>query len=226
MSRMRLTNLAVLLSVVAFMAVGCCDKEKQQIQALYTEKNDLMNQTKDLRAQLAKAKAREAELISSLDGKDAMIAQMRTELDDAKKPPVEKPGKTGEGWERTAYGDRVTLGSDILFAAGKADLTAAGKSALNKIAADIKSTYAGLPVRVYGYTDGDPIVKSAKFWKDNLDLSANRAMAVTRHLRGLGIQADMIETIAMGETHPVADNKSSAGKTKNRRVEIIVIKAK
>ncbi|HAU38007.1 MAG TPA: hypothetical protein DCX07_09870 [Phycisphaerales bacterium] len=226
MSRMRLTNLAVLLSGVAFMAVGCCDKEKQQIQALYTEKNDLMNQTKDLRAQLAKAKAREAELISSLDGKDAMIAQMRTELDESKKKPAEKPGKTGEGWERTAYGDRVTLGSDILFAAGKADLTAAGKSALNKIAADIKSTYAGLPVRVYGYTDGDPIVKSAKLWKDNLDLSANRAMAVTRHLRGLGVHADMIETIAMGETHPVADNKSSAGKTKNRRVEIIVIKAK
>jgi outer membrane protein OmpA-like peptidoglycan-associated protein len=50
-------------------------------------------------------------------------------------------------------------------------------------------------------------------------------MAVTRYLVVKGVKADSIETIAMGETHPLASN-SGAAKAKNRRVEIIVIKGK
>ena len=78
-------------------------------------------------------------------------------------------------------------------------------------------------MRVYGYTDSDPIKRSARLWKDNLDLSANRAMAVTRELRKLGIPAESIETVAMGATRSVAPNRTKADKAKNRRVEIVVV---
>jgi len=115
--------------------------------------------------------------------------------------------------------------SDILFPSGQATLTKQGLTELDKAAAAIKARYAGLPVRVYGYTDTDPILKTKKLWQDNLDLSANRAMNVTRHLRSRGVPASMIETVAMGETRPVASNASTASKARNRRVEIIVIKS-
>ena len=123
-----------------------------------------------------------------------------------------------------AHADRVILGSDILFASGQATLTTAGKKAIDEIAKDLTSRYAGQLVRVYGYTDSDPIKRSKKLWKDNLDLSANRAMAVPRYLISRGIKADRIETIAMGATHYVAANSTKAAKAKNRRVEIFVIK--
>ena len=95
---------------------------------------------------------------------------------------------------------------------------------LRYIAATIRSKYAHAIARVCGYTDSDRIVKSARLWKDNLDLSANRAMAVTRHLIGKGIKAEAVEPGAMGATHFVARNTDKASKAQNRRVEIVVIK--
>jgi chemotaxis protein MotB len=118
----------------------------------------------------------------------------------------------------------VTVGADILFSSGKADLTSGGRAALDKIVGDLKSHYAGMTVRVYGHTDTEPIRKSKKLWQDNLDLSANRAMAVARYLVSKGISAKNVEVVAMGENHPVADNATAAGKAKNRRVEIVVLK--
>ena len=116
-----------------------------------------------------------------------------------------------------------TLESDILFASGSATLTAAGQKALSEVAAKIKADYPGRIVRIYGHTDSDPIVKSKKLWADNLDLSANRAMAVARYMIDRGIPAERVEPVAMGATRPVASNDTKAGKARNRRVEIVVI---
>ena len=103
-------------------------------------------------------------------------------------------------------------------------MTRTGKNALSRIVRDIKNSYPNLPVRVYGYTDSDPIKKSKRRWKDNLDLSANRAMAVTRYLIDNGVPKANIETIAMGDSNFVASNKTRAGKAKNRRVDIMVVR--
>lgn len=117
---------------------------------------------------------------------------------------------------------RVTLAADVLFNAGRATLSKPGVTRLRGIVAQIKSQHPNATVHVYGYTDSDPIKRSAKLWKDNLDLSANRAMAVSRQLWQLGIAPEKIETIAMGATNFVASNKTAADKAKNRRVEIAV----
>jgi chemotaxis protein MotB len=109
-----------------------------------------------------------------------------------------------------------------LFSSGKAKLKSSGKTALSKVARDLKGNYSSLPIRIYGFTDSDPIRKSK--WKDNLELSANRSMAVTRYLISKGVDDERIETIAMGATHFLTSNKTRAGKSQNRRVEIFVIK--
>ena len=226
MSRVQVGILAVILATLS-MTVGCVSKK--EFNALEQDYRALLAQKQQLQDELDKSTTGQDELSSQLLAKDDELMVIRAELASANRklasaPPPPLPALPTEGWEATTIGDRVTVGSDILFAAGSATLTSGGKAALARIVKDLKGPYAGLAVRVYGFTDTDPIKATKKLWKDNLDLSANRAMAVTRYLRSNQIKANAIETIAMGSVHPVATNSTKAGKKSNRRVEIIVIK--
>jgi flagellar motor protein MotB len=222
------TGISMMLIAVAAMSVGCCDKENKHIEALSQQNLELSNKNKDLSGQLATARTRESQLMSQMDSKDLAMTALQTENQELKQKgttgPVPRGPKTpvGPGGESTVYTESV--GSDVLFEPGKATLTAGGVTKLDHIVGTLRSRFPGMTVRVYGYTDSDPIRKTKNLWTDNLDLSANRAMAVTRHLREKGINAEHIETVAMGETHPIAPNSSAASKAKNRRVDIVVVK--
>jgi outer membrane protein OmpA-like peptidoglycan-associated protein len=56
----------------------------------------------------------------------------------------------------------------------------------------------------------------------NLDLSKNRAKAVKIYITNKGVDASRMTSDGFGETVPVADNKTSAGRAENRRVELTV----
>jgi chemotaxis protein MotB len=71
-----------------------------------------------------------------------------------------------------------------------------------------------------GHTDSDPIRKSK--WKDNWELSAQRALSVVRYLIAKGIDKEKIRAVGCGATKPVASNSTRSGKARNRRVEIVV----
>jgi outer membrane protein OmpA-like peptidoglycan-associated protein len=220
MKHFRLTSLAGMAAGVAILlaSTGCCQQEKKLNQELSQRLGDAREANKKLRQDLEEVESQAGTLRNQLNAKDMTIASLRGEVQRLQQRLGEQgPTSPGE-WEKGLVGDRVTLASDILFPAGRAKLTAKGKTSLNKIVADLKSTYAGRPVRVYGYTDTDPIRKTKHLWSDNLDLSLNRAAEVTRYLRSQGIDAKNIETIGMGEQFPLSS------KAKSRRVEIIVIK--
>ena len=53
---------------------------------------------------------------------------------------------------------------------------------------------------------------------DNLELSRRRAESVRTYLVGNGIDEDRLEAVGLGETQPIADNATEAGKQENRRV--------
>ncbi|MFP4215431.1 MAG: OmpA family protein [Phycisphaerae bacterium] len=220
-----------LLVALTIVAQGCCTEQEQQISALKEANYKLEEQNKDLRSKYSRAQMgqqqQQMELQDArgdLERKEETIEDLRAQLDDQPEPTKRGDGDTATGWERGLVGDKVTVGSDVLFSSGRATLTNKGKETLAKIARQLKGEYQGLPVRVYGYTDSDPIVKTKKLWQDNLDLSANRAMAVTRYLIQQDVDKDRLETVGMGATNFVASNKTKTGKAKNRRVEIIVIR--
>lgn len=216
MMRFKVGALATVLAAMCLAAGGCNDPKQVRITELEGQLKDRDRQIGDLRGMLTQAENANTDLRTQLTQKDSEIARLQGQ---PKKPPIGGPtGAGAEGWEVGLSGDRLTLDSDILFAPGKADLTAAGKAKLDKAAADIHKTYSGLPVRVYGFTDTDPIRKTKNLWTDNLDLSANRAMTVTRYLVSKGVKAGAIETVAMGEWHP------ATSKQKSRRVDIVVVK--
>lgn len=216
----RAVILIVVLVPVALVAVGCHDKCRQQLAGA---EQQYIVKHQELQQNLADSEIDKGRLMSQLNDRDAQLSTANAEIASLTAKLAGMP-TAPEGWQTTISGAKLTLASDILFAPGRATLSQRGAARLSRVASTIKATYPDAIVRVYGFTDNDPIKKSAKFWKDNLDLSANRAMAVTRQLRKLGIAAENIETISMGATHFVAPNQTAAGKAKNRRVEIVVIK--
>jgi chemotaxis protein MotB len=224
----------VLLAVSAAMVAGCPNKDAE-IKALNDNIEQLMVDKATLEGELAEAqgflddlkkgdKAKENLLIEKNQEVNAMelqLAELNRQLAAKGQGTIDVSIEDGI-WVSDPRGAKTSIGSDVLFTAGKAALKSSGKTALSKVARDLKGNYSALPVRVYGFTDSDPIRKSK--WKDNLQLSANRSMAVTRYLISKGIDNERIETIAMGATHFLTSNKTRAGKSKNRRVEIFVIK--
>ncbi len=117
----------------------------------------------------------------------------------------------------------VKFKNDVVFAAGKADVTGDASSAIQSLAGIMNSEVAkDFDVLVAGHTDDQPIVKSK--WKDNWELSAHRGLSVLGILLGSGIAPERASVRAFGEYRPLEPN--GAGKTgnkANRRVELFII---
>jgi len=111
-----------------------------------------------------------------------------------------------------------SLGENVLFATGSADIQAGAKSRLDNIVNSIKAHYAGAHVGVYGFTDATGSADA------NADLSKKRADAVKNYIVSKGMDAGMVEVRAMGESAPVGDNGTAGGKQANRRVQIVAKK--
>lgn len=102
----------------------------------------------------------------------------------------------------------------INFDTDQASIRPDGKPAVDEIATLLKND-AKLKLSIEGHTDnsGDP--------KHNVDLSRQRADAVVRQLVASGIDAARLQAAGKGATTPLADNKDEAGRTRNRRVELV-----
>ena len=122
-------------------------------------------------------------------------------------------------------GVKVTFDSGILFPSSSSTLQAAAKSSLTQFANEVLKVNTECDVAVQGYTDNDAWKNSTaeQSVQKNLDLSQKRAQAVTDYLLSLGVSGTQIRsTTGFGESNPVADNSTAAGKAKNRRVEVIL----
>jgi len=112
--------------------------------------------------------------------------------------------------------EKVSFSADALFDFDKAVLKPEGKSKLD----DLTSKLQGINLEVIiavGHTDS---IGTDAY---NQKLSIRRAEAVKAYLQAKGIEANRIYTEGKGEKQPVADNKTAAGRAKNRRVEIEVV---
>jgi len=103
----------------------------------------------------------------------------------------------------------------IAFETGSANVKAASYKLLDEIF-ESAVVAEGLKIGVYGHTDnsGSDAV--------NTPLSEKRADAVKTYLQKKGLAGNRIEAKGFGSTKPVADNTAEAGKSKNRRVEIVL----
>ena len=74
-------------------------------------------------------------------------------------------------------------------------------------------------LQIEGHTDSDPIAENP-FFRDNWDLSTERALSVVRFLRSKGIPANRLAAAGYGEFQPIDMRNSEEAKQRNRRIEL------
>ncbi|HWI61234.1 MAG TPA: flagellar motor protein MotB [Symbiobacteriaceae bacterium] len=116
----------------------------------------------------------------------------------------------------------ISLAGNAFFDSGKAELRPEIIPLLNDIAERLK----GLPndISLEGHTDSDPI-HTAEF-PSNWELSYARANRVRSYLQSRGVGEKQLIVVGYGETRPLYENTTPAGKQKNRRVDIVVLLTK
>ncbi len=114
---------------------------------------------------------------------------------------------------------KVTYAADAFFDFDKAVLKPEGKAKLDDLVSKVKGINLEVIIAV-GHTDS---VGTDAY---NQKLSLKRAEAVKAYLISKGIEKNRVYTEGKGEKQPVADNKTAAGRAKNRRVEIEVVGTK
>ncbi len=110
---------------------------------------------------------------------------------------------------------KVLLHGDALFDFDRSDLKPAGRRELDAVISSAEGKRFRV-VQVSGYTDG---IGSDRY---NNALSTRRARAVAKYLRERGLLAERLVVTGFGESNPVASNATEEGRTKNRRVELIL----
>jgi len=121
--------------------------------------------------------------------------------------------------KRTPRGVMVQVNADLLFPTGSDVMTAEAVPILSRLGLILQTI--PYPVEVQGYTDPRPI-HTARF-PNNWSLSVARAVTVVRLFQVLGVAPKRMVAAGYGQYHPVASNKTPAGRAANRRVEILIL---
>lgn len=122
----------------------------------------------------------------------------------------------GEGAVRLV-GDRIEILERVHFDTARASIKSRSHSVLNQVASVLKAHPEIVMLRILGHTD-DRGEEDA-----NLALSQQRAASVKEYLMKQGIDGRRLSARGYGETHPIADNATEAGRQANRRVEFHIV---
>jgi len=204
-----------ILTAYALLLTGCTNWEKKY-QALNVEHQNL-------KGLLDRERGEKGQLADKVSQSQQTLEELQKKIAQRRQTPAEATG-FGQGYnvafDSSAGTITVTLPNAILFDSGKAELKRAANAKLDHIRSVLNQKYRNRQIDVVGHTDSDPIKKSK--WKDNWELSAQRALAVVRYLSTKGIAKNRIRAVGCGAARAVASNKTASGKAKNRRVEIVV----
>ncbi|BCG56662.1 flagellar motor protein MotB [Paenibacillus sp. URB8-2] len=116
----------------------------------------------------------------------------------------------------------ITISDNALFASGQANVKPESRQLARSISQMLQQ-FPDYEVVVQGYTDNIPISNSE--YSSNWDLSANRALQFMKILlMNPYLKPEKFSVIGYGEYHPIADNSTAAGRAKNRRVEVSILR--
>jgi flagellar motor protein MotB len=141
--------------------------------------------------------------------------QRRIALEEA----LSEPLATGRV---TLQDGRIGISGNVLFASNSDQLQPLGRELLKTLVAPL-TVYLNdreQLLMVSGFTDDLPIQKGNSRYKDNWELSAQRALTVTRTLIEEGMPSEIVFAAAFGSQNPAVSNDSPEGRSKNRRVEM------
>mgnify|MGYP001444984446 CR=1 FL=1 len=158
------------------------------------------------------------ELMSSLETevhKRRIEEQRRQALEQALAAPL-AAGRV------TLDDGRIGISGSVLFALNSDRLQPEGRQLLKSLAPALAAYLSAHEeiLMVSGFTDDRPVLASNRQFADNWELSAQRALTVTRALIEEGLPASAVFAAAFGAEQPVASNADDEGRSRNRRVEM------
>ncbi len=143
---------------------------------------------------------------------EGLLNEMKEEIEQGQIVITELKGKL-----------TVDVVDKILFDSGQAEIKPEGLAVLKRVV-DILISVTDKIIRVEGHTDNVPIKGALAIrYPTNWELSAARAITVTRYLEKEGLDPALLSAAAFGEYQPVADNATPEGRAKNRRIAIILL---
>ena len=123
-------------------------------------------------------------------------------------------------------GDRFVFSSEVLFAPGEAELSAAGRGQIANVADILSDVIDDIPpeidwvLQVDGHTDDVPVRPGAAF-ADNWELSQARALSVVRYMiDALGLPPARLSANGFGQYQPVNPADTAEARAQNRRIEL------
>lgn len=204
----RATQPIALLMVMGLLVLTGCEDPKVRISQLEESNQLLLDQLQQAEGELMACRG-------ANDNCQQELALARTEVDTA---PVEE---VPDGWQAVPGGAMIAIEGSVLFNSGKTQLRNSARTSLDQVVNALRSEYSDKEILVFGHTDDQPIKRSG--WKDNFQLSTERALAVVRFLHGRGISPDRLAACGAGEFRPRVPNTSADNRQQNRRVEIFAL---
>ena len=208
--------------MVSCVLISGCTSYKKKYNALNVEHQNLKGLYDNCKTTLDSSSSEKENLAARLAEGEQTIEELRKQMEEKGQTPGQATGFEGYQVDMDAAAGTitVTLPNTILFDSGKETLKSSAKRNLSEIVSVLNSKYSGKLLDVVGHTDTDPIKKSK--WQDNWQLSTERSLSVLRQLVSNGIPENQVRAVGCGSSLPVADNSSASGKSKNRRVELVV----
>jgi flagellar motor protein MotB len=125
----------------------------------------------------------------------------------------------------TLVNGRIGISGNVLFALNSDQLQPQGRDLLKSLAGPLSAYLQANDeiLMVSGFTDDQRLREGNRRFADNWELSAQRALTVTRALIDSGVPAASVFAAAFGSQQPVSSNADDQGRAKNRRVEIAPI---
>lgn len=155
------------------------------------------------------------------------LEEMSKELEQASKKLNKDGTKSSEDIPDEAVqvsfqerGIRISFDSRLLFKSGDAYLKPVGKTFLDKVAMRLKAIH-NFRVHVEGHTDNQPMYSGT--YPSNWELSSARAGSVVRYfISSHSLTPSSLVVVGYGSTQPIGNNSTAEGRSKNRRVDIIL----
>ncbi len=212
LNKKQVVMIVLMLGVSLFSG---CTNWRQRYEYLNVEHENL-------KGRLQRCENQQQTLAGRISEDQQTIEELTRQIEGLNQPASRATGfdDLDVSWDPAAGTITVTLPNTILFASGKATLKNSTIRELDTITSVLSAKYSGRKVDIVGHTDTDPIKKSG--WKDNWELSAERALSVVRYLVRKGIPSSSIRACGCGSARSKGPNSSSAGKARNRRVEVVV----
>ena len=200
-------------------SVAAAEDLNHQLATLQADKEALESEKEAL------ATARD-NLVKSVEEKSSELASLKGTTDELREKMKDEIAKGDIQLTESGGKLRVGLVDKILFDSGEASVSKRGESVLARVGT-VLTSIEDRQIQVSGHTDNTPISDKLKQqYPTNWELSVARAANVVRFLQEkAAVPADRLVATGYGEYQPIASNKSSAGRARNRRIELLLTPA-